>query len=352
MQNLVEDLLTYSRVETQGRPFTTVDLNVVTQDVIEDLDEMIQRTQALIRVGELPTMSADPSQIRQLIQNLIVNALKFRREDVPPVVDITGEVRAGMVRLVVRDNGIGFDPQYSNRIFRVFERLHGRSAYPGTGIGLALCRKIAERHGGTVAAYAEPEQGATFTVTLQAQRTEAVSDDGPPADPPLDPGWALCRRVSSPAGRSRSWSSTMTRTIASWCAMPLQAANLGEDMRFAVDGQDLLDYLRHEGRWTGRAADAPRPAIILMDLNMPRKDGREALSEIKRDDSLRRIPVVVLSTSRDAADVRSTYDLGASSYITKPATFAEFTSVMRTWTQYWFEVVELPPGEPRARRAR
>jgi CheY-like chemotaxis protein len=123
----------------------------------------------------------------------------------------------------------------------------------------------------------------------------------------------------------------------------LQDSRLANEMKFVHDGQDLLDYLRHEGRWTEE--DAPRPGIILLDLNMPKKDGREALQEIKADEALRRIPVVVLTTSKDEADVLSTYDLGVSSFITKPVTFGGLVDVMKTWTQYWFEIVELPDGE-------
>ncbi len=125
----------------------------------------------------------------------------------------------------------------------------------------------------------------------------------------------------------------------------LQDAHLANEMKFAVDGQDLLDYLRREGRWADPSLDAPRPGIILLDLNMPKKDGREALAEIKADASLRRIPIVVLTTSSDEADVLSTYDLGVNSFITKPVTFAGLVEVMRSWTQYWFEIVELPNGD-------
>ncbi len=181
MQKLIEDLLRYSRVSTQGRPFQPVDLSEVTEDVLADLDDLISRSEANIHVGELPVISADPPQMRQLMQNLVSNALKFTRPGVAPEVQIEGSRDAGWVRLSVRDNGIGFDEQYSRRIFRVFERLHGRGTYDGTGIGLALCRKIAERHGGTVEARSVPEQGSIFTVTMQAQRTEAVTD-GPKVD--------------------------------------------------------------------------------------------------------------------------------------------------------------------------
>ena len=125
----------------------------------------------------------------------------------------------------------------------------------------------------------------------------------------------------------------------------LQDARLANEMRFVGDGQDLLDYLRREGRYTDPAVDAPRPGIILLDLNMPKKDGREALAEIKADPDLRRIPVVVLTTSKDDMDIFRTYDLGVNSFITKPVTFAGLVEVMRTWTRYWFELVELPNGE-------
>jgi CheY-like chemotaxis protein len=131
----------------------------------------------------------------------------------------------------------------------------------------------------------------------------------------------------------------------------LQDSRLANEMKFVVDGQDLLDYLHREGRWAGPGVEAPRPGIILLDLNMPKKDGREALAEIKADESLRRIPIVVLTTSKDEADVLSTYDLGVSSFITKPVTFGGLVEVMRTWTQYWFEIVELPNGDVRGHRS-
>ncbi len=118
--------------------------------------------------------------MRQLLQNLVANALKFARPGVPAEVHVGATVTGGCCELVVEDNGIGFDPQYAERIFRIFERLHGRSEYPGTGIGLALCRKIAERHGGTISAFGRPDEGARFTVRLPIRQsptfTPAASD--------------------------------------------------------------------------------------------------------------------------------------------------------------------------------
>ncbi len=146
-----------------------------------DLGELAQRSSptsstrsptagAAVEIGDLPTVSVDAAQIRQLLQNLISNAIKFGREGVPPVVRIEGGTRGRFAEIRVTDNGIGFEPRHASRIFRVFERLHGRADYPGTGIGLALCRKIAERHGGTISAESTPGEGATFTVTLPLDR--------------------------------------------------------------------------------------------------------------------------------------------------------------------------------------
>ncbi len=166
MQGLIQDLLQFSRVTTNPRPFTEVDLGQVAADVLDDLSVEIEQTGAEVSVGELPTISADPLQMRQLIFNLLSNALKFRREGVPPKIDVQGEVAGELARVSVSDNGIGFEPQYNTRIFRVFERLNGRGAYPGTGIGLALCQKIATRHGGEIVATGELGLGAKLTVAL------------------------------------------------------------------------------------------------------------------------------------------------------------------------------------------
>jgi signal transduction histidine kinase len=182
MQKLIEDLLRFSRVATHGRPFAAVDLALVTHEVLGDLETQIERAGAVVHVGELPTIRADPLQMRQLVQNLISNAIKFRRPGIAPELTIGSENDGDLVRITFTDNGIGFEQQYSRRIFRVFERLHGRAEYPGTGIGLALCRKIAERHGGTVLAEGEPGVGSTFTVILPKHLAEEVIVQPPALD--------------------------------------------------------------------------------------------------------------------------------------------------------------------------
>jgi signal transduction histidine kinase len=176
MQELIDDLLKFSRVATQGNPFEEVDLRRVAEQAVSDLEAVIGETGGTVEVGDLPTVKADPLQMRQLLQNLISNALKFHREGVAPVVTIAGETRGRFAEFWVSDNGIGFEPRFNARIFKVFERLHGRGAYPGTGIGLALCRKIVDRHGGSITAESTPGEGSTFTVRLHASRPADVRD--------------------------------------------------------------------------------------------------------------------------------------------------------------------------------
>ena len=184
MQQLVEDLLRYSRVATQGRAFAPVDLDELTREVLEDLAGQVHRSGAEIDLGDLPAVTGDAPQLRQLLQNLLSNAMKFQRPGVPPRVTVRGPPPADEVRLTVVDNGIGFESQYRERIFRIFERLNGRSEYPGTGIGLALCAKIAERHGGRVLADSVPGEGATFTVILPTGPLAPLSPSHHPPHPP------------------------------------------------------------------------------------------------------------------------------------------------------------------------
>jgi light-regulated signal transduction histidine kinase (bacteriophytochrome) len=175
MRSLIDDLLMFSRVSTQGHPFTAVNLGHVISQVLVDLEVSIEESRALVTVGLMPTIEADPLQMRQLFQNLLGNALKFRRPDVTTELRVEAQVVDHIAQLTVRDNGIGFDEQYATRIFRAFERLHGARAYPGTGIGLALCRKIVERHHGTITAIGEIDHGATFTIRLPVTQP----DEGP-----------------------------------------------------------------------------------------------------------------------------------------------------------------------------
>lgn len=169
MSKLIEDLLVFSRVTSKPPVPKKVDLNEIVGEAVSDLEARISRTGGRVVVDDLPTVLADPTHMRQLFQNLIGNALKFHRKDVPPevrVICLSSGPSGDTCRITVEDNGIGFDKKYADRIFGVFQRLHGRGTYEGTGIGLAVCRKIVERYGGTIAAEGYPGKGSKFTINL------------------------------------------------------------------------------------------------------------------------------------------------------------------------------------------
>jgi signal transduction histidine kinase len=184
MRQLINDLLTYSRVTSKANPFSPVALGEVAAEVISDLQVRIEETGGTVQVGPMPVIDADATQMRQLFQNLIANALKFRHKDTAPVVRVSarlftppassGEPAGEMCEITIADNGIGFDEKYVDRIFAIFQRLHGRTEYEGTGIGLATCRKLVERHGGTITARSVPGQGATFIALLPVKQIAAA----------------------------------------------------------------------------------------------------------------------------------------------------------------------------------
>ncbi len=171
MRQMIEDLLALSRVTTQAKPYSHVDLVTLVNEVVDDLDATLHETGGRVEVGELPDLEADPVQMRLLLQNLLSNALKFHREGVPPVARVSGVKEPGSwVRIEVADNGVGFKAEFTERIFQPFTRLNERWRYKGTGMGLAICRKIVERHGGEISAEGRPGEGAVFWVRLPKRR--------------------------------------------------------------------------------------------------------------------------------------------------------------------------------------
>lgn len=166
MQSLVGDLLAYSRVGSQGKPFVPVDTNETVKHVARSLSAALEESGATLDVGELPVVLADPTQLHQLFQNLIANALKFRSE-VPPTIIVRATEDGDRWRFSVADNGIGFDMRFADRIFQMFQRLHERERFSGSGIGLAIAKRVVERHGGTISVESTPGEGTTFFFTLR-----------------------------------------------------------------------------------------------------------------------------------------------------------------------------------------
>jgi PAS domain S-box-containing protein len=178
MQTLINDLLSFSRVSTRAQPFTEVDMNALCQDVVSDLENQIDRTQGKVEISDLPMIEADPIQMHQLLQNLITNGLKFHREGFNPIIQVSAQTSDDECQLSVKDNGIGFELQYLDRIFKPFQRLHSREEYEGSGMGLAICRRIVERHNGGITAASAPGEGSTFIVTLPIYQSNGESSHG------------------------------------------------------------------------------------------------------------------------------------------------------------------------------
>ena len=210
MQTLIRDLLTFSRVGTKTNPFQQVQLSMLVNEVLSDLETLAINTRATVHCHDLPVIEADPTQMRQLFQNLIVNALKFHKPDTPPLIHIEASLDSQLTTLnhvptwtiAIRDNGIGFEQQYADRIFGVFQRLHGRDKYEGTGIGLSICKKVMERHHGRISATSSPGQGATFTLSLPAKQPSRSFH--PPQS--IDPNpTSITQSLSNPRNTSTVW---------------------------------------------------------------------------------------------------------------------------------------------------
>jgi light-regulated signal transduction histidine kinase (bacteriophytochrome) len=188
MRGLINDLLSYSRITSKAQPFQPLELESILREVISDLQVAIEEADAKIVFAALPIIHADPTQMRQLFQNLISNSLKFRKKDQPSIININANICQKTIGLEdpqeyceirLSDNGIGFENKYADRIFAIFQRLHGKGEYEGTGIGLATVRKIVERHGGTIKAEGVPGVGATFTIEVPTKPDETKEQEEP-----------------------------------------------------------------------------------------------------------------------------------------------------------------------------
>jgi light-regulated signal transduction histidine kinase (bacteriophytochrome) len=170
MRQLLSDLLLFSRVASRPEPFKPIDLAKIAREAADVFEAVIKETGAQVEIETMPGIEADANQMLRLFQNLIGNALKFRGAGNPRIMIYAEQDRRGVCEIFVKDNGIGFDPQFAELIFKPFQKLHRRNEYEGTGMGLAICRKIVERHGGNIWAGSEPGKGSTFVVRLPVKQ--------------------------------------------------------------------------------------------------------------------------------------------------------------------------------------
>ena len=323
MQELINDLLEFSRVGRLTAPHERVDTGALVATAKTRLAAALEESGGEVIADEMPAVTGDEGLLTVVFQNLIANAIKFRGDD-PPRVRFEAERDGRFWRFTCTDAGIGVEDEYAERIFVIFQRLHTRDAYEGTGIGLAMCRKIVEYHGGRIW-LAPAERGSRGPLHLHASgrrlrggaHNMSMPEHVEVIDVLLvedDPGDVLLIEEAFADNKVRNRLHTVS------------------------DGVEALAFLRQEGEY----ANSPQPDLVLLDLNLPRKDGREVLSEVKGDEALQHIPVVVLTTSKAEEDVLRSYKLHANAYVTKPVDFDRFIEVVRQIDEFFVTVVKLP----------
>ena len=275
---------------------------------------------AVVTSDPLPVVTADLLQMTQLLQNLVANAVKFHGPRSPKI-HVGAQRKERAWEIHVRDNGIGIDPQYFDRIFLIFQRLHTRTQYKGTGIGLAVCKKIVERHGGKIWVESVPGDGIDFLLHHSRQRRSGMS---PIQTRPIQ----ILLVEDSPSDAKLTISA-------------LKLAKVANELHHVEDGVQAMEFLKRQGKYE----KSPRPDLILLDLNLPRKDGREVLEELKEDPNFTNIPVIVLTTSSAEKDVLRSYKLHCNCYVTKPVNFDRFLECVRSIEHFWLSVVVLPTKE-------
>jgi PAS domain S-box-containing protein len=334
MRELVRDLLAYARVGG-GEELVAVDCSEILRRALANLEAAIQESRAELHVEALPWVWARPTDLLQVFQNLLANAIRFSG-DRPPRVWISAQRSGSEWVFAVRDEGVGIESQQQERIFRIFQRLHRRGEYPGTGVGLAICRRAIERLGGRIWVDSEPGKGSTFRFTIPVGPQSVRLPEAPRSE--IGSG----RAQPEPSGDTSPGPSVAISPSAEVLFVEDNPADVRlvsealregrHDIRVTVveDGQAALDLLSE------RAARGARlPDLVLLDLNLPRCSGREVLRILKENPRLRQVPVVVLSGSAAESDVRDAYALRANSYVQKPARYEELVATMASLREFW-----------------
>jgi len=275
------------------------------------------------------------------MENLIGNAWKFTREREVARIEFGWEERRGERVYYVRDNGVGFDMAYADKLFRPFQRLHSTSEFEGTGIGLAAVRRVVERHGGRVWAEGEPRRAGLRRVAFRALVKRAAGDrtgrHGPAGCWPAEGGGMdIIKGKTILLVEDNPDDEALTLRA-------LRRNHIANEVVVAHDGVEALDYLWGTGRYEGRDA-RQQPQVVLLDLKLPKVDGLEVLKRMRSDERTRRVPVVVLTSSSEERDIVASYDFGANSYVRKPVDFEQFVDAVRQLGMYWLLLNEVPQG--------
>ena len=311
MQCLIDNLLSFSTVGMTNDPPEPVDLRVALDDALLNLAATVQESGVQFEIDELPSVLGNRTLLAMLFQNLIGNAIKFRRRCVP-LVRVSCVAREDDWELTVADNGIGIEPEFHERVLGIFQRLHTRDEYPGTGIGLATCKKVVELHGGRIWLTSQPQVGTTMHFTLPCCSAPAV--------PTV---------VESPATTREPIETLLVEDNPGDIELAKAAFNrspIRHHVSVARNGLEALALLRREDRF----ADRPLPSLILLDLNLSKKNGMDVLAEVKQDPSLKQIRVVVFTSSQTEDDIAKAQKLDADEFVTKPIEINRYFAVVKS----------------------
>jgi PAS domain S-box-containing protein len=327
MGELIDDLLTFSRIGRAETQNTVVSMDQLVKEVLTEVQQEADGRKINWSIGALANIYGDRSMLRVALVNLLSNAVKFTRKRDPAEIEIgCSNGNRNEVLFYVKDNGVGFDMKYVNKLFRVFQRLHRAEDFEGTGIGLATVQRIIQRHGGRIWAEGEVNRGASFyfAVPKSSKEPSMVNDLG---------------RILIVEDDPKDVELTLTA---------LEEYNLANEVVVTRDGEEALDYLYCRGNFKMRGGE--NPAVVLLDLKLPKVDGLEVLQQIKSDEKLKLIPVVVLTSSREEKDMVTSYKLGVNAYVVKPVNFHDFVNAIKELGVFWALVNEPPPGSVRKGR--
>lgn len=304
MQSLIQSVLLHSQIPSEPDLTQHTNCSTVIDEVIENLRTLLLETSANIEVGKLPEVAVERTQLIQLFQNLIINSIKYRSEE-PPEINIRAEASANEWLFSISDNGIGIDSKYAGKIFDMFSHLNGKAQYPGTGIGLAICKKIVDSHGGHIWVDSKLGKGSIFLFTLPSIKKKRNTKMNSNLNILLVEDTPSDVRLTQEALKSINFKSTL-------CVKN--------------DGVEALEYLRD----LKTSVDEKFPDVILLDLNMPRMNGHEVLEQIFQDETLRRIPVILLTVSERDEDIMEALGSKMNYYIAKPVTGEKLATLLKS----------------------
>lgn len=304
MKELIQSILVHSRMERDLTVEHCSDCNSVINEILTDLRPLIDETNASFHIDILPEVAVEHSQLMQLFQNLIGNSIKYRGASSPSI-SISATKSADLWLFAITDNGIGIDPQYADQVFDMFSRLHSKAKYSGTGIGLAICKKIVNSYGGKIWIESSPGQGAIFMFTLPSTKAKGNNV--------MKHSIRILLAEDTPSD---------VRLIQE----ALKRSSLSYELDVVNDGVEALEYLAQAKKSEPRTL----PDIILLDLNMPRKNGHAVLESIKNDPTLWIIPVVLLTVSERDEDVLEALSTKMNYYLAKPVTTEKLFSLVKS----------------------